>query len=88
MEVVVSVLDRGPGIASDELEAVFGRFYRSSQRPKRVRGMGMGLTVCKRLVEAQRGRIWLAPRDGGGIEVSFTLPMELERPRPTNGDRL
>jgi two-component system sensor kinase FixL len=38
--------------------------------------MGMGLTVCRRLVEAQRGRIWLAPRDGGGLEVSFTLPVE------------
>ena len=75
-EVVISVLDRGPGIAIDEIEAVFGRFYRSSDRPRHVRGMGMGLTVCRRLVEAQRGRIWLAPRDGGGLEVSFTLPVE------------
>jgi len=40
-----------------------------------VRGMGMGLTVCGRLVEAQRGRIWLAPREEGGLEVSFTLPV-------------
>ena len=75
-EVVISVLDRGPGIPEDEREAVFERFYRSSQTPKRVRGMGMGLTVCKRLVEAQRGRIWLAPRDGGGLVVSFALPAE------------
>jgi two-component system sensor histidine kinase KdpD len=75
-ELVISVLDRGPGIPEEEAEAVFERFYRSRQTPRRARGMGMGLTVCKRLVEAQRGRIWLAPRDGGGLEVSFTLPVE------------
>ena len=75
-ELVISVLDRGPGIPEEEEEAVFERFYRSRQTPRRARGMGMGLTVCRRLVEAQRGRIWLAPRDGGGLEVSFTLPVE------------
>jgi two-component system sensor histidine kinase KdpD len=77
-EVVVSVLDRGPGIPEEEMESVFERFYRSGKRPKSVRGMGMGLTVCKRLVEAQRGRIWLAPREGGGLEASFTLPISTE----------
>jgi PAS domain S-box-containing protein len=75
-EVVISVLDRGPGIPKEEAEAVFERFYRSQQTPKRVRGIGMGLTVCRRLVEAQRGRIWLSPREGGGLEASFTLPLE------------
>lgn len=75
-EVVISVLDKGPGIPEQEAEAVFERFYRSREAPRRVRGMGMGLTVCKRLVEAQGGRIWLAPRDGGGLAVSFTLPVE------------
>jgi two-component system sensor histidine kinase KdpD len=75
-EIIISILDRGPGIPDQEREAVFERFYRSSHRPKNARGMGMGLTVCKRLVEAQRGRIWLAPREGGGLEVSFTLPVE------------
>jgi PAS domain S-box-containing protein len=74
-EVVVSVLDRGPGIPEDEREAVFERFYRSQNLPRQVRGMGMGLTVCKRLIEAQRGRIWLASREGGGLEASFTLPV-------------
>jgi len=73
-EILISVRDRGPGIPEEERDAVFERFYRSSQIPKRVRGMGMGLTVCRRLVEAQRGRIWLAPREEGGLEVSFTLP--------------
>jgi two-component system, OmpR family, sensor histidine kinase KdpD len=79
-EVVISVLDRGPGVPEEEAEAVFERFYRSRQTPRRARGMGMGLTVCKRLVEAQRGRIWLTPREGGGLEVSFTLPLQRVAP--------
>jgi K+-sensing histidine kinase KdpD len=74
-EIVISILDRGPGIPDEEREAVFERFYRSHQAPNSVRGMGMGLTVCKRLAEAQGGRIWLAPREGGGLEASFTLPV-------------
>jgi len=75
-EIVVSVLDRGPGVEAGEAEQVFERFYRSTRAPKNVRGMGMVLTVCRRLVEAQSGRIWLAPREGGGLEANFTLPVE------------
>jgi PAS domain S-box-containing protein len=73
-EVIVSVLDRGPGIDPAEAELVFTRFYRAEKTARNVRGMGLGLTVCKKLVEAQGGRIWARPRDGGGTEVSFALP--------------
>lgn len=75
-EVVVSVLDRGPGVKADEAEKVFERFYRSARAPSNVRGVGMGLTVCRRLIEAQSGHIWLAVRQGGGLEANFTLPVE------------
>lgn len=71
--VVVSVLDRGPGIPADEMHKIFERFYRSRGTGARVPGMGLGLTVCKRLVEAMGGRVWAAPREGGGLEVSFSL---------------
>jgi signal transduction histidine kinase/putative methionine-R-sulfoxide reductase with GAF domain len=72
-EVMISVLDRGRGIPAEETERIFERFYRASQSAG-VGGTGIGLTVCKRLIEAQSGRIWAAPREGGGLEVSFTLP--------------
>jgi PAS domain S-box-containing protein len=74
-EVFVSVLDRGPGIPADELELIFERFYRSSGTAKQAGGAGIGLTVCKRLLEAQSGRIWAEARDGGGLVISFSLPV-------------
>jgi K+-sensing histidine kinase KdpD len=68
------VLDRGPGIEGDQAELIFERFYRSERLAKAAKGAGLGLTVCKRLMEAQGGRIWAKPRDGGGLEVGFFLP--------------
>lgn len=78
-QVVISVLDRGPGISDEELERIFERFYRSSGTSSRAAGAGMGLTVCKRLIEAQGGTIWAEHREGGGLIVSFSLPAYEER---------
>ncbi len=73
--VDISVLDRGPGISPEEVDLIFERFYRSQRTSSRASGIGMGLTVCKRLVEAQSGKIWARPREGSGLEVGFTLPL-------------
>ena len=73
-EVEVLVLDRGPGVAPGESDKIFQAFYRSEKAARRAGGIGMGLTVCKRLTEAQNGRIWASPREGGGLEIGFTLP--------------
>jgi len=70
----VSVSDRGVGIAPEELETVFTAFYRSP-RTAAQQGFGIGLAVCKRLVEAQSGRMWASPRDGGGTCFTFSLPL-------------
>jgi two-component system sensor histidine kinase KdpD len=75
-EVVISVSDEGPGVALEELDLIFERFYRAPGSGKN--GTGIGLTVCKRLIEAQSGRIWAQRRDRGGLEVSFTLPIYSE----------
>lgn len=77
-EVVVRVLDRGPGVDLDELDHIFESFYRSERTAKQATGKGLGLTVCKRLVEAMSGRIWARLRDGGGLEVGFSLPVATE----------
>jgi PAS domain S-box-containing protein len=71
--IAVSVLDRGPGVPKEELEVVFERFYRSQHTAGRASGAGMGLSVCRQLVESQGGKIWASRREGGGLVVSFTL---------------
>ena len=70
----VRVLDRGFGIAGDETTRIFERFYRSERTSRLAGGAGLGLAVCKRLVETMSGEIWATPRDGGGVEVAFSLP--------------
>ena len=76
--VEASVLDRGPGIAEDEVQAIFQPFYRSSMTSSKALGLGLGLAVCKRLIEIQGGNIWVAPREGGGSEFAFALPLSRE----------
>lgn len=76
--VTVRVLDRGPGIDPAEAEAIFEPFYRSPRTAATAEGIGIGLSVCKRLIEAQGGQLWSSPRDGGGCEFGFTLPIAAE----------
>jgi signal transduction histidine kinase len=76
--LIISVLDRGRGVSPKEIKDIFQRFYRSSRTATRTSGIGLGLTICKRLVEAQGGQIWARPREGGGLEVHFTLPIYRE----------
>lgn len=73
-EAVLEVEDQGPGIAAAEQEKVFGRFYRVTQ-DGRTAGTGVGLAVCKGIVEAHGGRIWVSPAPGGGSIFAFSLPV-------------
>ncbi len=79
-EIEVMVRDRGPGVPAPDLENIFQRFYRSKSASGRAAGEGLGLTVCRRLVEAMSGRIWARNAAGGGLEVVFTLPASSEEP--------
>jgi K+-sensing histidine kinase KdpD len=72
-EVVVRVLDRGRGFQSDETTDLFELFYRSPTTAAQASGAGIGLFVCRRLVNAMGGRIWARPRSGGGAEFGFAL---------------
>ena len=76
-QVTVAVLDRGPGIAADEMEAVFELFHRSATTA-RIDGIGIGLTVCRRLVEAHGGTIQASARPGGGSTFVVSLPASRE----------
>ena len=77
-QIVISVADRGPGIPSGDLDRVFDKFYRvidGKQTTGHPAGSGLGLAVCKGLVEAHGGRIWAEPREGGGVVFSVSLPL-------------
>jgi two-component system sensor histidine kinase KdpD len=71
--VVVEVGDRGPGVAPEYRERVFDKFYRVREREGG--GVGLGLTICRGIVEAHGGRIWVTTREGGGAAFRFTLPL-------------
>jgi signal transduction histidine kinase len=72
--VIVTVSDTGPGIAPEERGLVFDRFFRGrAARDANARGSGLGLYVCRRLVEAHGGTIWVEP-EAGRSEISFSLP--------------
>ncbi|HYY55471.1 MAG TPA: ATP-binding protein [Candidatus Dormibacteraeota bacterium] len=73
----VSVRDEGPGITPAERERVFDRFYRSRITSDGASGIGLGLSICRAIVEAQGGHIAIDDAPGGGARVQFTIP----RPR-------
>ncbi len=78
-QIMISIADRGPGIPPYDLERIFDKFYRVSGAKRRnssVMGTGLGLAVCRGLVEAHGGRIWAENRPEGGAIFRFTLPLE------------
>ena len=76
-QIVVSVIDTGMGIPQDECEKLFDKFHQSTHDGARARdkGTGLGLTICKHIVEYHKGRIWIESDLGQGSAVSFTLPL-------------
>jgi two-component system, OmpR family, sensor histidine kinase MprB len=71
---VVDVADRGPGIATGDLDRVFDRFHRSDAA-RSLPGSGLGLSIVRDVVERQGGTVHATNRDGGGAVVGFTLPL-------------
>ena len=75
----MSVSDHGVGLSSDQAAHVFDRFYRASESSSGApRGVGLGLFLCKRMVEAQGGRISVESSPGLGSTFRFTLPTLVE----------
>ena len=73
-ELVVSVEDFGAGLADGEIQRIFAKFQRAAGT--RHGGVGLGLAICRAIVELHRGRIWAEAMPGGGTAFRFTLPLE------------
>jgi len=75
--LIMSVADRGPGIAPDVLPRIFDKFFRAPSAP--TGGTGLGLTIVKGFVEAHGGTVSADNRPGGGAIFTMRLP-QLEKP--------
>ncbi|MBL7119950.1 MAG: hypothetical protein ISS53_04635 [Dehalococcoidia bacterium] len=74
--LVVGISDRGIGISPHDQANILAPFYRlEGHRVDGVKGAGLGLLVCRRLVEAHGGRIWVESEPGRGSTFFFTLPL-------------
>jgi PAS domain S-box-containing protein len=77
-EVEVSVADRGPGVPQEEREKIFGRLYQVGSAIYHSKpGVGLGLYIARKIVEAHGGRIWCEDNPGGGAVFRFTLPRRM-----------
>ncbi len=79
----VSVSDTGPGIAPEFHLEVFDDFFRLPQSENRADGMGLGLAIARRLVQAFGGKIWVESEPGAGSKFSFLIPMSPPQSNPT-----
>lgn len=85
-ELILSVTDQGIGIAQQEQERIFDRFYRvDSAVGRRAGGTGLGLSVCRFLVEGHGGRIWLASAPGKGSTFYVAVPLRPPRQEQAGG---
>ncbi len=76
-QVTVSIWNTGPGIAPEALPFVFDRFFKEDRsRGLNTRGSGLGLHICKVLVNLSGGKIWVESQEGEWCRFSFTLPAE------------
>jgi CheY-like chemotaxis protein len=80
--VVVEVADTGPGIATEDQERIFHAFQQGSRSPSQQEGTGLGLTLCRRIIELHGGQIWVESRPGAGSTFGFAIPPPAELPVP------
>jgi signal transduction histidine kinase len=72
-DVFVAVQDSGPGLNPESFDRLFDAFYTTKRD-----GLGMGLAICRSIIEAHSGRVWASPRAGAGAQLQFTLPVGFE----------
>jgi signal transduction histidine kinase len=89
-QVMVEVNDEGLGVPADQAGRLFQKFERvRSPEHLKIPGTGLGLYICKRIVEGHHGRIWVESEPGQGSTFAFTLPLDpaLQQPEDAAGDR-
>jgi len=73
-DLVVEVVDTGPGVAVEDRQRIFDSFQQGARHPEQTEGTGLGLTLSKRILELHGGRIWVESEMGEGSTFGFALP--------------
>ena len=77
-QIMISITDNGIGMTEEQIERIFNEFYKADYARHDIQSTGLGMSICKRIIEKQGGRIWVeSPGLGKGITVFFTLPVGL-----------
>ena len=76
--LLVSVSDNGPGISKKVLNNIFDRIYTKKDPSSSKEGFGLGLGICRSLVEIMKGKIWLESEKGKGVKASFVIPLKIK----------
>ena len=79
-EVEIKVVDQGPGIAPEHLDNIFQRFHQVDSAASAYKGTGLGLTICKAIVEGHEGSIGVVSEPGKGSSFWFRIPKETAKP--------
>jgi signal transduction histidine kinase len=86
--VQLTVRDEGPGIPAEQLERIFDPFQQADAAGRQAGGVGLGLAICRRIIDAQQGRIWAESSVGQGAAFVMTLPVAGgKRRRVSRGER-
>jgi len=72
--VTVSVKDEGLGISKEQLPLVFERFFRA-EKTRNMEGIGLGLILCRGIIKAHHGKIWVESEEGKGSTFYFSVPI-------------
>jgi len=73
-DVIISVRDQGLGISREQQPFVFDRFFRA-EKTKNFEGIGLGLYLCKKIVQSHKGRVWVESKEGKGSVFYFSIPL-------------
>ena len=83
-DLVVEVVDTGPGVAAEDRQRIFDSFQQGARHPGQTEGTGLGLTLSKRILELHGGRIWVDSEAGQGSTFGFALPAGSGEPALTS----
>lgn len=78
-DLTFSIQDNGQGIPAEYIPRLFDRFFRAPEMEKQSTGIGLGLTVCKQIIEAHKGKIEVSSLSGKGSTFTVHLPVSLEK---------